>query len=293
MSDATGSAPAPAPQPTPTPAPAPAAPPSWHSSLSDEDRGWVENRGLHNKSLDDAARELLKTARNAESKFGIPPDRVLKLPADMNDPSAMSEIYSRLGRPESAKDYGFEGDGEDALTDGFVNKLADTFYDAGLSSAQAKALFSTIDREVTAIYEAQQAAAEEARAADLANLQREWGDTFALNHALAKEAVKATGATQEEIDALETALGSSAAVVKFFNRIGQKRGSEAAFVTGEKGDQFGATTPEAARAKIAEHKADPEWVKQFNAAQQQADHGASSRIVKEYRKLVAIAAQGG
>lgn len=285
---APAAAPAEAPAAAPAaPEPTPAAPTPWHKSYDEETRGWIENKGWHQKSPDEALKSLVQTARNAESKFGVEPDRLLKLPMDMTNKEQVLEVYNRLGRPESASEYGIEvDDGDDPESREFINDLLDGFHGAGLTKDQAKEVFGMLEGKTAAINERNEKLAEEKGLAGIAELQQEWGDTFELNRSIASEAAKATGATEEEINALEGAMESNAAVIRLFQRIGAKRGLESGFVSGNDSGVRGATTPDGAKAKIAELKADPEWAKSFTKA------SPDSALVKEYRNLVKIATAG-
>lgn len=294
MSDGTGSAPAPAPQPAPAPAPAapaPAAPAAWHSTFDDETRGWIENRGLHQKQQSEALTALVATARGAEKKFGVPEDRLIKLPASLDEDGALDPIYDRLGRPKTPDEYKLTApDANDAIGAEFAKALANAAHKNGLSTRQAQEVFKSIDEYVTGIYEREETAAATRREADMAKLQAEWGETFGMNKLLAQEAAKAVGATAEEIDALTQALGSDAAVVKLFARIGQKRGGEASFIAGDNPVlKYGATTPEAARSKIEEIKQDPVRGEQLRKAMR--ENLTESPIMKEYRALTTLAAR--
>lgn len=237
---------------------------------------------------------MVKTTRSAESKFGVPEDRFVRLPANLNEEGALNPIYDRLGRPKTAAEYGFEApEATDALGAEFVKTLATSFHEAGLNTTQAKALYSKIDKAVTDIYETQVGTTETQRAAAMTALQAEWGESFEYNKVLAQEAAKAIGATKEELDALEAAFGENgnATVIKLFNRIGNKRGGESAFVNADNPAlRYGATTPEAAKAKLEELRADPEWAKKFRDAMD-SPIGGNSAIMKEYRALTAVASK--
>jgi hypothetical protein len=292
MTDDTGSAPAPAPQPAPAPAPAPAPQPAaWHASFDDETRGWLENRGLHQKQQNEALTALVSTARNAEKKFGVPADRLLQLPAVLEAEGALDPIYDRLGRPKTPEEYRLAApDANDAIGAKFANDMATTFHKAGLSAQQAQAVFNQIDSFVTGVYETETTSSESRRNAEMAALQAEWGDLFAVNKIWAQEAVKAIGATEEEINALATALDSDAKVVRFFAKLGQKRGGEAPFVSSNNpAIKYAATTPEAAKSRILELKQDPVLGAQLREAMQKGHDEAP--IMKEYRALTSVASR--
>lgn len=285
MTDVTGSVTPPAPQPTETPPATPPAAPSaaWHATFDEETRGWLQNRGLYEKSEKEALAAVLSTARNAEKKLGVPEDRRLTLPADRTAAGALDPIYAALGRPEAPEGYELKLP-DDEAGQALTKTLAQAYHGAGLSKEQAAKVHASFEKEVTDFYTAQQTRESEANQAQWQALKTKWGNTFDVNTVIARETVKAVGATETEIAALETALGSAPAVVEFFARIGQKRGVEAPFLAGNSAYGSGYTTPEAAKARISELKNDPEWARKFN--------NNDTSVMQEYRSLVAIAAAG-
>ena len=284
MTEATGSGEAPAPQPAPNPAPAPApAPEAWHTSFDDETRGWLQNRGLYEKSEKEALAAVLSTARNAEKKLGVPEDRRLTLPADRTAPGAMDPVYNALGRPAAPEGYELKLP-DDEAGKAITEVLAKSYFESGLTKEQAAKVHADFEREVSAVFENQIAQEQTANQAEWQKLRDKWGSTFDVNTVIAREAVKALGANETEIAALEKALGSAPAVVELFARLGQKRSIEAPFLTGNPAYQSGITTPEAAKARIAELKSDPEWTRKFN--------NGDSTVLREYRSLATIQAAG-
>lgn len=270
-----------------------AAPAAWHTTdkFDAETRGWIENRGLHQKAADEALAAAIATARNAEKKMGVPENLLLKLPANMDEPGAMDPIYDRFGRPKGPEGYEFKAPENDPVGAEFTTNMAATFHKAGLSKAQADAVFKAIDEFSTKVHETELGAETTRKAGEMAKLQTEWGDLFGYNKLLAQEAVKALGVTADEIKALTAAMESDAAVVRLFNRLGQKRGGEAPFLSSDNPIvKYGASTPEAARAKMAELRADPEWQKKYMAAKNGNDPN-NSAVVKEFRALAALAAR--
>src|SRR5690606_18358521 len=104
MSEATTTAAAPAAATTTTTTPAaPAATTTtqttatdWTSGFSDDLKGFVQNKGFKDPA------SVLDSYRNLEKLMGTPKERLLRLPENMDDANAMGEIYTRLGRPQTA-----------------------------------------------------------------------------------------------------------------------------------------------------------------------------------------------
>lgn len=275
------SAVAPAPAPAAPATPAPAAPaPQWWSSLDSDTQGWVQNRGLHNKPVDQAVVDAIKQARELEKFRGVPADKLVRWPDDPTQPGALDPILDRLGRPKAAGEYKLplEADGSDK---DFAAQMAVKFHAAGLTQAQAESAWKSFKELAVSVAQSEEAAAQTSGAADIASLKTEWKDTYDLNVAIARQAVKNLGLDKATIDKIEEALGSSAAVIKVFNAIGQK-GQEAAFVSGNTGGlNLGATTPEAARQRFNELKADPGFVQKWNAGD-----AAANKLVNDLLKVM-------
>lgn len=195
--------------------PPPPPPPPWYDGLSDELKGHAQNRGLHAKPADEAARQLLQDHREAQQKLGLPPERVIRLPADAADP-AWNDVYQRLGAPKSPDDYKFEGikfkDGTELPAD-FTSSIRATAaelhlpVDAAQKLAQRLVAFVDADEERT-----KTATAAEIGAAQVA-LRQSWGRDYDLNMFKTTKVIEALGWDAATIDALQNAAGTG----KFLN----------------------------------------------------------------------------
>jgi hypothetical protein len=269
------------------------APADWMAKYQGEDLGWLQNRGLTGKSADEAIRNLYDGQRHAEKRLGVPADRLLALPQDASSEGAMDPVWDALGRPKDAAGYEIDP-GDTTETQAFAEVLGNQFHAAGLTKDQGEAVVAAMEDFFGAEFDKSEASTQEARAANLAKLKEEWGGdeagNFDLNIQLAKEAAKQTGATEAEINALSAAFSEEtgdADVIRFFNRIGQKLGGEDPFISGASVDLgIGATTPEAAAAKISEMKTDPK----FAAALK--ENNPDNPLVKQYRALLTLRARG-
>src|SRR6266436_6911584 len=93
------------PEPNPNPNPNPAPP--WHAGVDADILGHWQNKGY---SLDDpktVAIEVTKQARDLQKHFGVPADRIVKLPDKADDEAGWSAVWQRLGAPKEPKDYDF------------------------------------------------------------------------------------------------------------------------------------------------------------------------------------------
>lgn len=215
------------------------------------DRGW--------KSPGD----LLTSYRNLEKLTGVPPDQIIKLPK-ADDAKGYTEVFKRLGMPESADKYTIplpEGDkGE------FAKVARDWFHDANLTQSQVTKLSQHWNTHLKAQNDAAMKEIEASNVKDISELKSKWGADYDKNSAVVDKAAETFGMTQEQLNALKSVLGPKAAM-EFLHTIGSKLGVESGDVPGMgagKGAGF-AMTAEQAKAEITRLKQDRDFVKLFNS----------------------------
>lgn len=265
-------------------APAVAAPAAWHTSFQGDDKGWLENRGLHTKDLPTAAAELVKTARNAEAKYGLPTERVLKLPEKI-EIGMLGEVYDRLGRPAKPEEYKLPGvkgaDGkEQPMDEGFTKWAQGTFHKAGLSQAQAEAVLASWQNDYVAPnMKADAESHKTLMANETAELQKVWGSAFDQNQKIARKTAEALGVTEEQFDAIAAELGPKSAMF-LFHKLGTKV-MEPEFINGLNRETASIIrSPEAAKQRIRELEADQNWKKKYMAGDTEA-RAEFSRLHRE------------
>lgn len=239
--------------PASQPAAEPAAPAAWYSGIQDESlRGYLEMKGFKGPDA------LADSYRNLEKLRGVPENELLRLPKE-GDAEAWGQFYDRLGRPKSPDDYGLPvPEGDDGA---FAKTAAQWMHEAGLTPAQAKLLGEKnnewLAQQVQSFNE--QKAVESDR--QLSELKTEWGQAFDQNVEIARRAANQFGIKEDQMEALEDALGTKG-MMQLFNNIGQSLGEHKAegFGSGQSGFKL---SPEAARERIKQLGADPEWSKKY------------------------------
>ena len=241
------------------PAAAAPAPFEWSKAgLAPEHLNLVTERGW--KSPDD----VMKSYRNLETATGVPPERLVKLPAakDAANPDVWNKIYTQLGRPETADKYTIpvpEGDkGELAAA------MKPILHKAGLSQSQATVLATEWNAMTQAQAKAEQTATDAKHLSDVTALKQAWGTEFDSRSALVDRAAETFGMKQTQLDALKTAMGPKDAM-QFLYTIGSKIAVEDTSVPGISGQQAFGLTPESAQAKIASLKHDRDFAALFNS----------------------------
>lgn len=249
---------APAADPAPaSAAPAPAAPASapeitWTTNLSPDLQNYVSTKGFKSPET------VLDSYRNLEKLHGVPSERLLKLPEKSDDPS-WGDIYSKLGRPEKAADYGFKAPegGNEALADWAKNAM----HEAGLSHSQAEKIFNGFSEfETNQNAQSGQDYATNIEAQETA-LKKEWGIAYDKNVNLAQKAANSFGIEAEMMDSMEKAMGFDG-LMKHLQNIGSKMGEDS-FVGGDAPAGFGAMTPPQAQSRLRALRADSSFSKRL------------------------------
>lgn len=242
-------------------APTPPSPPDWTAGLADDAKGYIQNKGFKTPA------DVLESYRQLEKTFGVPQDRLLKLPEDMNTPEGRA-IRERLGAPKEAKDYGLD---KLVPKEGGDPKLAEwastVFHEIGVPVRDAENILKKWNERA----ELNQKASKDNYEAMITNgeaaLKKDWGAAYERNINMAKSGARVLELKGEELDALERVMGRER-LFKKLQVIGQGTG-EAGFVTGRpSGDSI--VSPEQARQRLTEMRMDPVFTKRFLAGEMQA-----------------------
>lgn len=248
-----------APAPPPAPAVAPPTPPAtgggdWTSGFNDNLKGMIQNKGFKGPA------DLAESYYNFEKLQGVPQDRLLKLPENMNTPEGRA-IMERLGTPKDAKGYSLD---KFVPKEGGDPKLAEwageVFNKGNLTTAQAEIVMQAWNERQTASVTAHQ---ENLKASILqadANLKKEWGMAYEQNLNLAKSGMAALELDAKTVDALEAIQGREK-LFKTLQKIGAGVG-EASFVSGRPAGD-GTLAPEQARNKISELRSDQNFIQRL------------------------------
>lgn len=231
----------------------PASSGDWTTSLNDELKGYVQNKGFK------APQDVLESYRNFEKLQGVPQERLLKLPENMDTPEGRA-VLERLGMPKEPKDYGFKApEGEAPET---YDKLAQAFHAAGLTKAMAEKVMAHFENEGKATLESQTQAQEAKKKEALATLQKEWGTAFEQNKEIVNQGAKALGLTNEQMAGLSQALGPDKAML-LLHKLSVSTG-EHKFVAGNNANG-GINTPQQAQNKINELIKDSNFFTKMNS----------------------------
>lgn len=234
-----------------TPPAAGAAATDWTASFNDETKGYIQNKGFKGPE------DILNSYRNFEKLQGVPQDRILKLPENMDSPEAR-QIWERLGAPKEAKDYNLaipKENGDPTLAE----DMAKNFHDIGVPKSMAEKITAKWnERQATLHAQGVEAQKQASTLAEQA-LRKEWGLAYDQNRNVVDAAARTLGIDAKQTSALASALGPDGAM-KLLYKIGSATG-EHTYVNGQGANQI--FSPEAATNKISELMSNSEWTQKY------------------------------
>ena len=197
---------------------------------------------------------LAKSYVHANRKLGVPSDQLMQIPQGEN--ADWNGVYKAMGRPDTPDQYELNGTGE--MADNFRNQA----HQLGLSQQQASELMNWYSE----VQSGGDSSDDEDFASEqvqwVADLQKEWGDSYIKNTKLAERAFRQFGSE----DALEvmnaTGLGSHPSLVKMFSQIGQFL-AEDGQLTGNQQGRIGGITPGSAKTRIDELLNDQDFTTRY------------------------------
>ena len=244
----------------PRPPAAPVVPAKWWEGKADAiTTGYLQNKGLHDKTPEEVALTVAKFHMEAEKFIGAPSDQLVRLPKDKADVAAWQAVFDKLGalkdgqRPEFA---GVSADGKEIPKD--VQDLATmigyrTHMSPEAAVFAAQEIQKFIGKDIAKYGE--ELTAKLAVAKDA--LAKEWGTNFNGNMVVAENAMRALGVTPEMQKAAEKNLGYDK-MMEMFRQIGTKIGEDKLCPTPTPGIAV-PETREQITQRIAELKSDKAW----------------------------------
>lgn len=252
----------------PTVATPPPSTTDWTAGMADEARGYIANKGFKSPA------DVLESYRNFEKLQGVPQDRILKLPENLDSPEARA-LWERLGAPKEAKDYKFEG-----VDPKHAEYLAKVYHELGVPKSMAEKVTAKLNeystQQATQAQEAQKQVMEQAKQ----TLMKEWGAAFEQNTNVVDSAARNLGLDPKENLALANALGPDKAM-KLLYKLGTATG-EHTFVTGKNANTI--MEPTQALSKISQLKTDSTF--------QQRLHSGEVGAVAEWQRAHEMAFPG-
>ena len=163
----------------------------------------------------------------------------------------LSNIYSRLGRPETPEGYEFATDGN-VITEDVAAEYAGVAHQLGLSPKQAAGILDYYKGSVGQTTEQMEQLAQEQAEQTTIELKREWGNAFGDKVAAAKDVVDQFAGSEILQMRLEdgTMIGNHPAFIKAFAAIGDFKSTVTSEDTINDGARSSVFTPAQAQAEI-------------------------------------------
>jgi hypothetical protein len=235
----------------------------WYSTLDDSTKGYIQNNGLADKDPVAAFQAAAKSHQELFQHFGAPADRLVTLPADQN-PDAWKPIWQRLGTPAEATGYDLSSIkvADQPLDPAFVTAVQAAAHANNIPAAAALGMTKALT-EFAATQDAADAAEKTtALEAQKAALRTSWGQNYEANMFAAKQAFQRTGATAEQINALESVVGYDK-VMEFFRDLSTKIREDGYVESGGRPASELPATKEAAMQAISTLQSDAAWMKRW------------------------------
>ena len=199
----------------------------WFAGFQNaEAKTFVESKGFKDPE------SLVTSYANMEKLFGADrAGRTVVLPKDDSDVEGLKAFRSKLGVPDTADKYDLpvvEGQEPE-----FAKAAAGWFHARGVAPAAAREIFGDFNKYIGEMVKSDQMAAQAESTKQLEAVKGEWGQKFDENAEVARRYVKAAGLTEEQLSAVEGALGT-ATFLKTFHTMGKAMG-EASFAGGGNG----------------------------------------------------------
>lgn len=240
----------------------------WFDALDDENKNYINSRGLGDTDPIQAFLNAAKAHRDAQAFIGVPTEQVLKLPKSDAPPEEWDAVWQKLGYSTNKDDYKLE-----AVTDEGLRSFIQAQAAALHLSPTAAAKFAgetTAYLEKTATAQSSEEQIANVRAAE--QLRNSWGPNYQANMTIADRAYlaiqAAAGFTAEQMQANMTKLkeaNGTEGVMQMLLAVGQRIGEDG-FVAGGVAPTDPASliaSREQAIARKAELSADEEWRKRF------------------------------
>jgi hypothetical protein len=245
----------------------PVVPPTgdpWHKGFEPDALGFLQNRGWDKLDAPAAAKQAITAYREASSKLGVAPERLLQLPENMADAALMKPVWQKLGAPLDGK-YDFTGlkhaDGSD-YAPAFIEQMGKIAAQFSLTKDAARGVAAEIAK-AEASAGASQASERAAKLAEEKTvLAKNWGVNYQANEFIAKQAALKLGVTPEAVSALEGVVGY-AKVMSMFHDLGIKIGEDKYVSSGGGGGNNAVLTVEQALDQKKALMGDSEWVTKY------------------------------
>jgi hypothetical protein len=184
---------------------------SWRDSLPEDIRGHASLKAVQDVGA------LAKGYIHAQSMVGA---EKIAVPSKHATDEDWTQVYRKLGLPESVDKYEVKAPEGAQLDEGFMKGFKEAALKSGVLPKQAEKLVGWYSEAASKALEAQQTALQTQRTEGLNTLKKEWGQGWDKNVAMAKAAVKEYGGEEFGKFLKDTGLTNDPAMIKFMAKLG-------------------------------------------------------------------------
>jgi hypothetical protein len=224
-----------------------------------------------------------------DKHYGVPAEHIIKLPS-FDDAEGLSQLYTKLGRPETSDKYEISVPEGVAFDDTRSKALKDEFHKLGLSQKQAEGIMNTYKGFIEADMNNLNAQTEAENVAGELQLRNQWGKQYDEILTQTQEYMK-NNVDEKTMDMLEKhGLDKVPALIQVVGNLVRQVSnlSTGGGLPGGRGQPGGSLTPAEAKAQIASLKTN----KDFTAQLQDKSHPNHGAAVERWKNLYAMAGQG-
>jgi hypothetical protein len=217
-------------------------PENWKEAL---DPDILDNPSI--KSIKDI-NALAKSYIHGQKLVGA--DKIV-VPSNLTSDEEWSNIYKKLGMPESADKYEFKA--PETTDKEFIGKFKSFAVEAGILPKAAEKLFSFFDNESKAAIASNEASSQAAFQESVASLKKEWGQAYDRKLSNAAGLFEKFGDPEVKEFMKESGFSKNPTVLKLMAKIADAFGEDQFVAPGGNG-QMGMTPAEASEAINAIYK---------------------------------------
>jgi len=255
-----------------------------YAKLDPELQTAFKSKGWDVRTPFETAVETMKSYREMEKHFGVPADRIARIPKDTNDAEGWKALNAKLGVPDKPEGYDFSAikfsDGTE-LDAGFVEKMRAAVLSEGIPPVRAQNLVSQFVKYMESAETDETAARTAALTEQRENWVKSCGPNLKANEFIADQAAQKLGWGPEFFAALkEMNVVGADKVMEGLLKVGKMMGEDK-FVSSPNSSTSGVLTREQALERIKELKADQAFVTKLMSGDDKAnkEFSALERIV--------------
>ncbi len=159
---------------------------------------------------------LVKSFVHAQKSIGS--DKII-IPKKDASPEQWKEVFTKLGLPNK-EEYKINRGEKAVLDEKFYSKAAELGHELGILPHQMSGFITKLEEDAVAARDAHLSSIKTQQEEAVANLKKEWGESFDAKIFNAREVIKKFGSEEDAKFIQESGLSSNPSFVKFIEKIG-------------------------------------------------------------------------